>query len=375
VSLVFLALLLALGGCATAAPPTPPAIPSADVPPPVAAPPAAAPAPPSSADVAALEQGRALVAHGEMAAAATTLRGALRRQPDLVPARVSLGLALYALGDLDAAAEELRAALRRQPDALDARLMLARVLVARQEWAAARDELERVLAVQPEQADARYLLGVVRYAQRDVPGAIDAFRHLLAIDPRQADARYHLALVLTLARRETEATPEFLAAAEAGHARAQYFAGTALAAGLGVERSVPAAIGWWFLAAAQGVPEAEESLRQLRQVALGRSRRPPGERQAAGQAFADYRASIWKDFPDLVPDGDETVGAALLRHGRAADAVAVLIREASALSQPALRLLETLYEQGVDGQLTAHDVRILAYLRAAAAEGLRPPVR
>jgi tetratricopeptide (TPR) repeat protein len=383
-----LLLALALAGCATAAPPAPPAGPTADV----RSAPAVPPAPPASAEPASagtrpagapaseppreqLARGRALIARGELAAAATALRAALRGDPDLVEARAALGLALHGLGDLDAAAAELRAALRRQPEALDARLALARVLVARQEWPAAREELERVLSAAPEQADARYALGVVRYAQGDVPGAIDAYRRVLAVDPGQQDARFNLALVLKLARRDAEATPEFLAAAGAGHARAQYFAGVACAGGLGVERSVPAAIGWWFRAAEQGVPEAEESLAQLRQVALGRSRRPAGERQAAEQAFAEYRVGIWSEFPDLSQAGEETVGGALLRQGRTREAVAVLIREAAALSQPALRLLETLYEQGVDGQLTARDARILAYLRGAAAEGLRPPIR
>jgi tetratricopeptide (TPR) repeat protein len=322
-----------------------------------------------------LERGQALVARGEMAAAATVLREALRREPDLVQARASLGLALYALGDLDAAVEELRAALRRQPDALELRLTLAKALVARQEWPAAREELERILTTHPEQIDGRYALGIVRYAQGDVGGAIDAYRRVLAADPQQQDARYNLALVLKLARREAEATPEFIAAAQAGHARAQYFAGTACAAGLGVERSLPAAIAWWFRAAEQGVPQAEESLVQLRQVALGRSRQPPADRQAAEQAFTDYRAALWKDFPELAANGDEPLGSALLRQGRVREAVPVLIREAGALSQPAGRLLEALYEQGVVGQLTAHDPRILAYLKGAAAEGLRPPVR
>jgi hypothetical protein len=138
---------------------------------------------------------------------------------------------------------------------------------------------------------------------------------------------------------------------------------------------VPAAVAWWFRAAEQGVVQAEESLVQLRHVALGHGRRPPAERQAAEQAFADYRATIWKEFPDVVADGEESAGAALLRRGRVREAVAVLIREALALSQPAQRLLETLYDQGVEGQLPAHDARILAYLKGAAAEGLRPPIR
>jgi tetratricopeptide (TPR) repeat protein len=368
VSRLFLLLVLALLGCATVPTAAPPAMPGADARPP--APPEPAPAPAASE----LERGQALLARGEMAAAASALREAARLQPDLIAARTDLGRALYALGDLDAAVEELRAALRRQPDAVDARLALATALVARQEWPPAREELERVLRAQPDRLEARYVLGVVRYAQGDAAGAIEAYRRVLALDPSQHDARYNLALVLKLARREAEATPEFLAAAQAGHARAQYFAGTAYAAGLGVERSLPAAIGWWFRAAEQGVPQADEALIQLRQVALGRGRSAPAERQAAEQAFAEYRAGLWQHFPELVATADDTLGAALLRQGRVGEAVAMLIREASALSQPAQRQLETLYEHGVDG-LSARDPRILSYMNSAAAEGLRPPLR
>jgi tetratricopeptide (TPR) repeat protein len=367
VSRALLLVVFALLGCATAPRSTLPSLPTADPRP-------AAPAEPGEPSAAALlERGQALLARGEPAAAATALRAALRRDPDLAAARASLGLALYALGDLDAAVEELRAALRRQPDAVDARLVLARALAARQEWPAAREELDRVLLAQPDRLEARYLLGVVRYAQGDAAGAIDAYRRVLAGDPQQQDARYNLALVLKLARRESEATPEFVAAAQAGHARAQYFAGAAYAGGLGVERSLTTAIAWWFQAAEQGVPQADEALAQLRQIALGRGRSGPTERLAADRAFAEYRAALWREFPELTP-GDETLGAALLRQGRPAEAVTMLIREASALSQPAQRQLETLYEQGVDG-VPARDPRILAYMRGAAAEGLRPPLR
>jgi tetratricopeptide (TPR) repeat protein len=353
VSRALLLLVLASAGCATVAPP--------------ASTPAA---------LEQLERGRSLLARGEPAAAATALRQALVLQPDLGSARTTLGLALYALGDLDAAVDELRAALRRQPDAVDTRLALAQALVARQEWPAARAELERVLATQPDRLEARYALGMVRYAQGDVGGAIDAYRRVLATDPQQHDARYNLALVLTLARREPEATAEFVTAARAGHARAQYFAGSAYAGGLGVEPSLATAIAWWFAAAEQGVPQAEDALAQLRQAALGRGRAPGApQRQAVEQAFREYRAGLWKSFPGLAADGDEPLGSVLLRQGRVAEAVTMLIREASALSEPAQRLLETLYEQGVDGQLPAHDARILAYLEGAAAEGLRPPPR
>ncbi len=322
-----------------------------------------------------LEQGRALIARGEMAAAASALREALRLRPDLIQARSSLGLALYGMGDLDAAVDELRATVRGEPDAVSARLVLATALVARQDWAAARTELERVLRAEPDLLQAHYSLGLVRYAQGDLGGAIEAYRRVLAGDPRHQDARYNLALMLRLGHRDAESAAEFLAAAQAGHARAQYFAGTAYAEGVGVERDLTTAIMWWFRAAEQGVTQAEEALAQWRQVALGRGRRVSAERQTAEQAFRDYRAAIWKDFPDLAANGDDTVGGALLRRGRVPEAVAVLIREADALSEPAQRLLETLYEEGVEGRLPAHDPRILGYLNRAAAEGLRAPTR
>ena len=370
--LVVLVLPIALAsGCATQRPaPTPPAI--ATTLPPTVAIPLAAP-PPAADPVRILDLGRALLARGEMVAATVALREALRLKPDLAEARASLGLALYAMGDLDAAVEELRGLLRVRPDLAEARLTLAAALVARQDWPAARAELETALAASPDLLQAQYTLGVVRYAQGDLAGAIEAYRHVLAREPKAVDARYNLALILKLAHRDAEATPEFLAAAGAGLPRAQYFAGAAYATGVGVPRDLVAAIAWWTRAAEQGVAQAEEGLAQLRQSASGRARRSPADRQAVEQAFGEYRARLWNDYPDLARQGDEPLGAALLRQGRGREAVPVLIREAAALSEPAQRMLETLYDQGVEGQLPAHDARILAYLKSAAAEGRSRP--
>src|SRR5439155_1585927 len=88
------------------------------------------------------------------------------------------------------------------------------------------------------------------------------------------------------------------------------------------------------------------------------------------QAFRDYRAALWRDFPGLPENGDDTVGGALLRQGRVREAVPVLIREAAALSEPAERLLERLWAEGVDGLLPAHDARILGYFDRAGAAAI-----
>lgn len=365
---VLLLLAVAHAACATATPPAPPPIGARTT----SAPPATVASAAERAQ-AALARGQSLIGRGEMAAAAVALREALALQPDLAAARGALGFALYGAGDVEGAVDELRAALRQDPAAASARSTLAAALISRQDWTAARAELEELIRRHPDSAQGYYSLGLVRYAQRDLGGAVDAYRRALVLAPNHHDARYNLAVVLKLAQRESEATPEFLAAAEAGVARAQYFAATAYAGGLGVERSLPLAIAWWMRAAEQGVAPAEESLASLRQVALGRSRRSAAERQAAEQAFRDYRAVLWSELRDVSREGDETAGAALLRQGRAADAVVVLIREAGALDEAAQQQLETLYEQGVPGALAAYDARILTWFQTAAAEGLTRP--
>src|SRR5256885_899490 len=147
---------------------------------------------------------------------------------------------------------------------------------------------------QSRETRARELLelGRTAMASGDLNGAIEAYRQVLARVPDHADARYNLALVLKLTHRDAEAAPEFLAAAGAGHPRAQFFTGTAYARGLGVEPDTMRAILWWSRAADQGNLEAIAALGELRQTALGKSRRAPGERRAVEQAVRDYRSAL-----------------------------------------------------------------------------------
>jgi TPR repeat protein len=357
--IVLVLLAAAHAACATAAPPVKPSA-------------GATPLDPADRAAAALAQGQAMIGRGDMARAAIALREALALQPQLTAARTSLALALYAVGDVEGAVEELRAAIGRDPEAVGARSLLAAVRLSRHEWTAARAELEDITRRHPDRVDAFYSLGLARYADRDLAGAVEAYRAALALEPNHHDARYNLALVLKLAGRETEATPEFLAAAEAGVGRAQYFAGVAHSEGLGVASSLPSAIGWWMRAAERGVAPAEEALASLRQLALGRTRRPAAERQAAEQAFRDYRAGLWSNVPDVTRQGDESAGLALVRQRRP-EAVVVLVREAAALDEVAQQQLEVLYEHGLAGVLPPYDTRILGWFQTAAAEGLIRP--
>jgi len=316
-----------------------------------------------------LDLGKAFIAAGNMPAAVMELREALRLEPYFIEARASLGFALFNMGDVDGAIEEYRTALRVQPDLAEAHLGLATALMAKHEWADARAELQEAVRLQPELTQAHYSLGVLRYTQGDISGAIDSYRQALRLKPNYAEAHYNLGLLMKLINQEAEAAEEFLTAAEAGLPKAQYFLGRAYVSGIGIEKNLAAAVKWWSRAADQGLSQAREAIAQLRRVALVEGKQTE-EGRVILEAFKEYRADIWMEFPDLGNVSDETAGLSLVRQGRLSEAVPVLIREAFALSEPAQTALQALYERGLEAQLAPYDPRILAYFKTAAAEGL-----
>lgn len=321
-----------------------------------------------------LEVALALIETDNLPGAIAQLREALRLQPDSIPARSGLGLALYHMGDVDSAIEEYRVVLELQPNLAQAHINLAMALMAKHDWAAARTELQSALRLQPDLVEGHYNLGVLQYTMGNLSGAIEAYRQALRLKPDFADAHYNLGLMLKLANQPADAVQELLAAARAGLPKAQYFLGAAYASGNGVERNLAVAITWWFRAAEQGMSQARESLAQQRQLALLKTKQSPVEARAAVEAFKDFRAQIAKEFPDLNANvAEESVGVSLVRQGRSQEAVPVLIREAYALSEPAQAELETLYENGADGQLKPYDARILTYFKTTATEGLPRP--
>lgn len=320
-----------------------------------------------------LQRGTACLAAGNAPCAVMALREATQAEPTAPHAHDALGLALAQLGDVDAAIEAYRAALRAAPAFAPARVHLATALMTKQQWGSAAKELEAAIRTQPGLVQAHTTLGALRYATGDVPGAIAAYRRAITLQPEFPDAHHHLALLLKLRGHDKEATAEFLIAAQAGVPMAQYFLGTAYASGAGVARDLVEAVTWYFRAADHGHAQAQEALAKLRRTALlGIDQARARE---VSQAFEAYRAQMRRDYPELADSVDEPLGAAVLRQGRTDDAVTVLIREAAALSEPAQALLETWYEQGVEGQLPAHDVRILGYFKAAGGEGLPRPRR
>ena len=319
-------------------------------------------------------QGVGLLSSGDLIGAKAELREALRLQPDLVQARFSLGTAQYLGGEVDSAIDTYRTVIRQQPDLAHAHLHLGIAFMVTHDWTGAQSALQTAVSLQPDSVAAHYNLGLVRNRLGDRRGAVESYREALRIRPDHAEAHYQLGLALKQSKRETEATKEFLAAAQAGVPQAQYHVGVAYASGTGVERNLASAISWWFLAADQEMPQAKEALADLRKMTLPTNKRSAGEARVVQDAFAAFRRSLWQQVSGLKGRApDESVGVALLQAGRVHEAVPVLLHEAAALGEQAQVQLESLYVGGVEGQLAPYDRRIFEYFKAAGEEKLPFP--
>lgn len=300
-------------------------------------------------------------------------RKLLQLEPDALEPRLKLANALFQLGETDGAIDEYRTALRFHPTAAQAHAELGTALMAKQEWRNAVSELQEAIKLDPSLTQAHYSLGTIQYTRGNVQSAIQAYQEALRRKPDFAEAHYRLGLVLKLAGKEKDATQELEAAALAGLAKAQYFLGNAYRSGQGVEKNQVMAITWWSRAFEQGLPEAAQALTQLRRLAAVKGSLQTKQSKAAADAFRDYCEQIWLDFPDLDRDRNgATVGTTLLKLGRTADALPVLLREAYALNDAAHDALVRLYEQGLDSQLPPHGQWILTFLDNTAGDGVVP---
>lgn len=276
------------------------------------------------------------------------------------------GLMLAGQGRLEAAVDAYFAALAAAPDNPAARLHLAQSLMLQRRWQEARVHLEEAVSVAPDLAPVHYTLGIVRYTLNDLAGSVQAYQRALQADPTFAEARYQLGMLLQVLGREDRAVEHLLLAAQAGVTQAQFLVGSAFAHGRGVALDPARGLGWWFEAAEGGSVEARDAIVRFRRLAQSGP-----DAGSAREAFARYRAILWAAHPDLGPPGQGAVlGQRLLSLGRVQEAIPVLMREAEALSEEAHRLLEVLYEVGVQGALAPQDPRLLAFFQTAAEEDL-----
>ena len=303
----------------------------------------------------------------------TQTRQALHLEPDAQEPRLTLGRTLFQLGDTDGAIDEYRTALRFHPTVAQAHLDLGTALMAKQDWRSAMMELQEAIRLDPALVQAHYSMGTIHYTRGNVQSAIKAYQEALRLRPDFAEAHYRLGLVLKVAGHEKESAQELETAALAGLAKAQYFLGNAYRSGQGLEKSQVMAITWWARAFEQGLPEAAQALTQFRRLAVLKGPQQTKQSKAVAEAFKNYCDQLWLDFPDLDQNqATETVGTTLLKQGRTAEALPVLLREAYALNEIAHAALVKLYEQGLDGQLPPHGQWVMSYLESTAADGSLP---
>src|SRR2546423_2350199 len=140
----------------------------------------------------ALQQARDFLALGEQAAALTTLRALIAREPKNARARAALADVLAARGDTEGALTELGRALDAAPDDVVVLCARAAMQTARGRYDQAEADLRRAVSVDAESADVQLQLGVVFCKRARWREAIEPLQAAVASDPERVAAHYYL---------------------------------------------------------------------------------------------------------------------------------------------------------------------------------------
>jgi tetratricopeptide (TPR) repeat protein len=126
---------------------------------------------------------------GELEAAATHFRQAVKLQPDLAYAQRELASILMRLGRLDEAAEQCELALQTRPRFPEAHYEYGMILMQQNRSAEAVEHLERAVALQPGFAEAHYELAMALLDGGDMDGARRQLRRAIELRADLTEAR------------------------------------------------------------------------------------------------------------------------------------------------------------------------------------------
>jgi len=138
--------------------------------------------------------GMVLQTYGLLQEAAICYQRAARLDPNSFQWAYYLGAVEADQGRCDTATSTLRLALRTDPDYVPVKLRLASCLLASADWDGSEKLFAEVVDQQPDNPDAYYGLGRVRAARRDFLGASEAYRKATELFPEFGAAHYALAL-------------------------------------------------------------------------------------------------------------------------------------------------------------------------------------
>jgi len=139
--------------------------------------------------------GMVLQTYGLLKEAAVCYRRASQLAPSTFRWTYYLGVAEAEEGQCDAATSTLRVALRLDPNYVPAQLRLANCLLTSADWDGSRELYAAILQHHADNADAYYGLGRVRAARHDLTGAAEAYSKACTLFPNFGPAHYALALV------------------------------------------------------------------------------------------------------------------------------------------------------------------------------------
>ena len=142
-----------------------------------------------------MNQGRILLAKGEIASSINEFQEALRLTPNSEVAHTQLGMALAGRGDIAAALTEYRTAISLHPDS-DTLQQYGILMASSGNLDGGIAAFRSALELQPGDPRLHYNLGMALRDKGDVDGAMDEFRQVLRFKSNDSEARYQLGLAL-----------------------------------------------------------------------------------------------------------------------------------------------------------------------------------
>ena len=314
---------------------------------------------------------------GQWSKAVSDWRKGMQRHPTTDQAALlhyNLGVALSMMGNRKEAIEEYSLALIYRPQWPEVLYHLGVAHLSTKDSARAAIAFNQVIDLQPYWAHAYFNLGKAHYRLGAVSKAFEAYERAVQLEPGFSDAHYRLGLTLRAHGRSSEAFGHLEAAAQGGLLEAQDLLASMYANGSGVERNLPQAMVWWFRVAssdslADAAVNARGQLSQLRRKAVQAGDHSGEASEDILTGFAQIRQTLRQEA--LTRKGyssKKSLGRQLVRKGKVAEAVPILIQEALALDEPAQDQLERLYFRGIKDKLKSYDSRIFRYFLESAKE-------
>lgn len=166
----------------------------------------------ATGSVAEFVRGQEALDRADVATAVKHLEQAVKINPGLVQARLSLATAHIAAAEYDKAEQQCRAVLDSDPTNAEAWYSLGTVYTGQGEDDQAIDAMRKSLQYQPDYVPAHTGLAALLKERGELAEALDHLRQALQMDPRDADAHYNLGMVLRAMNRPDEAIAQLNAA-------------------------------------------------------------------------------------------------------------------------------------------------------------------